>query len=181
MDRISHSATGTLRSEAKQAMAVTDKRKRSKQVQRGPVRWPWVTAGAVGVLAIGGALLSSGPEQPMARDQYASLEDCQADWGGDAGICDQTGDAAAATQTSSSTSSSHSSSTGSSFASGSGGRSYWYGPMYSPGDRDGAIRQAWSGKGVTNFVPGNRSIGRTSVSRGGFGSSSRSFSSSSSS
>jgi hypothetical protein len=161
-------------------MAVTDKRKRSKQVQRGPVRWPWVTAGAVGVLAIGGALLSSGPEQPLARDQYASLEDCQADWGGDAGICDQTGDAAAA-QTSGSTSSSHTSSTGSSFTSGSGVRSYWYGPMYSPGDRDGAIRQAWSGKGVSNFTPGNRSIGRTSVSRGGFGSSSHSFSSHSSS
>ena len=36
-------------------MASTGNRKRSKQVQRGPVRWPWVTAGAVGVLAIGGA------------------------------------------------------------------------------------------------------------------------------
>ena len=160
-------------------MASTGNRKRSKQVQRGPVRWPWVTAGAVGVLAIGGAMLASGPEQPLARDQYASLEDCQADWGGDAGICDQSGNPAG--QTSSTTSSSHTS-TGSSFASGTGGRSYWYGPMYSPGDRDGAIRQAWSGKGVSsNFTPGNRSIGRTLVTRGGFGSSSRSFSSSSSS
>ena len=161
-----------------QAMAGTVKRKRSAQVKRGPVRWPWVTAGALGVLAIGGAMLASSPEQPLARDQYASLEDCQSDWGGDAGVCDQTGNPA----TSQSTSSSHSSSTGSSYTSGTGGRMFWYGPMYSPGDRDGAIRQAWSGKAVSsNFTPGNRSIGRTTVTRGGFGSSAHSFSSHSSS
>ena len=94
-------------------------------------------------------------------------------------VCDPGGGATG--QTSRLTWGSHTS-TGASVASSTGGRSYWYGPMYSPGDRDGAIRQAWSGKGVaSNFTPGNRSIGRSSVTRGGFGSSSHSFSSHSSS
>jgi uncharacterized protein YgiB involved in biofilm formation len=51
------------------------------------------------------------------------------------------------------------------------GTGYWYGPAY--GYRSGGSGSSW-----TNRSTGGRSIGSSTVSRGGFGSSSRSSSSS---
>jgi len=169
-------------------MSNNPKRKRSKTVERRPMpasalapgqvpgmstgKKVMLSMGAVGALVIGGGVMLGGSDEPYVRDQYASQEDCQADWGGDAGICEQVADRGTSPSGHSTSSSFHS----------SGTRTVWYGPSYPMNNRTGALQQAWSGKATpAGFVPGNRSIGRSTVSRGGFGSSSRSFSSSSSS
>lgn len=191
-------------------MANQRKRRRSSKIERGSIRGTVLAAGAVGALVIGGGLWLGGSEEPWSRDQYASKEDCQADWGGDSATCEQTGgvpsgggsgatsgatsgvspeitsgvtseDSTSSSLTSSGNSAGHSSTT-SNFSSGGGIRPLWFGPSYPMHDRDGALRQAWLGRSPSaGFAPGNRSIGRTAVSRGGFGSSSQSSSSHSSS
>ncbi len=107
------------------------------------------------------ALAGCGQEQQLARDHYASLEDCAADWGRPE-QCDRVQSPAYP------------------------GAAYIFrGPLYGVNRRDTARNEAWTDAdraGQSGFVDRSRqgrSIG-TSIeptSRGGFGSRSRSFSS----
>lgn len=108
--------------------------------------------------------------QPVSRDDYQSLEDCAADWGRPE-HCERQ-----------------------QVSTNAGSSTYWRGPTYFANDRWGAQRQARDQAARTGAPsqladgPSNRSIGTTTATRpsssptarGGFGSSSRSFSSPSS-
>lgn len=157
-------------------MTAARNRKRSSRVDRGSLRGTMLAAGTVGVLVVGAGLWLGDRDQPAAQDQYASLADCQADWGQAVGACETP--AAEATHPGTG---SRVGSVGSGLHSAGMAAPLWLGPVYPANDRDGALRQAWADRPApAGFVPGNRSIGRASVSRGGFGSSARSASSHSS-
>jgi uncharacterized protein YgiB involved in biofilm formation len=95
------------------------------------------------------------PTTPMARDHYASLEDCAADWGRPE-RCERVQ------------------------SSGHPGFLF-FGPRYAPNARSGALDEARrSGVGLVDPALRDRAIGKSiapsPTSRGGFGSSSRSYS-----
>lgn len=102
------------------------------------------------------ALVGCTQEQAsMKRDQYASLEDCAADWGRPES-CERVQ------------------------SSGIPGGLLFWGPAYALGARSNASNDArrFSNPGLVDPARQGRAIGSTNVptSRGGFGSSSRSFS-----
>jgi hypothetical protein len=155
-------------------MPAAGSRKRSSRVDRGSLRGTMLAAGTVGVLVVGAGLWLGDRDQPAVQDQYASLADCQADWGQAAGACEPPAAEAAGAG-------SRIGSVGSGLHNAGMAAPLWLGPVYPAGDREGALRQAWAGRPApAGFVPGNRSIGRASVARGGFGSGARSASSHSS-
>lgn len=118
----------------------------------------------ISLVLIGTALLAGCGQQPApaTRDQYASLEDCAADWGRPES-CERVQ------------------------SSGVPGGFLFWGPLYGAGLRDAARNNALSDarrSGSTNFIDPNRqgrAIGKytapSPTSRGGFGSSSRSYTS----
>ena len=91
----------------------------------------------------------------MRRDMYTSKADCVQDWGADPAKCEPR-------QT----------------RSGSSSYTHYYGPAYAHGAY-GSNRSALASGTTSEARPGSRSIGTTSVSRSGFGSSASSHSSSS--
>ena len=113
--------------------------------RRSSLRVTLVLIGTAG-LAAGLAACGPDPDPEIRRNVYASLEDCRADWDR-AELCEP---AKAPTR-------SGSSSTGSGLSS-----SHYYGPLYYSGATSGLDRPRAS----------SRSIGSTTISRGGFGSSS---------
>lgn len=128
-----------------------------------------ITLVLIGAAALQGCSPAS-DTQPVARDDYQSLEDCAADWGRPESCERQQ------------------------LTTNAGSSTYWRGPMYFPGNRWGAQRQARddavrSGAAQLTDGPSNRSIRSTTTprsttssptARGGFGTSARSFGSSSS-
>ena len=92
-------------------------------------------------------------------DHYASREECAADWGAPA-YCDRVSVAGAG---------------------GSGGQDYYRGPTYYAGTRDRLQQQIREGVGQRGLVPSDRAVARATTpaatSRGGFGTSARSYSS----
>ena len=97
-------------------------------------------------LLTGGALLGILHHDPVYRDQYASREECLADWGRYPNACEP-----------------ESSGSGSSGGGSSGGSSRYRGPSYEEGERPATSRQ-----GLVQS--------RQMVTRGGFGSSGAHFS-----
>lgn len=113
------------------------------------------------------ASLSACNEDPNAglanvRDQYKSLEDCAQDWGSTVPCQPEQAPAGSNTVAS----------TGNTSGGGTMYTGRYHGPSYNEGQRDIAQRSF-------NAHPGDHAVGRSvtrSVSRGGFGSSSRGFS-----
>ena len=95
----------------------------------------------------------------LVSDHYASREECAADWGAPE-YCERVNV------------------TG---ASSSGGHVYFRGPTYYPGSRDRLQQQIREGMGQRGLAPSDRAVARSTLpaatSRGGFGTSARSFSS----
>lgn len=131
------------------------------------------------------ALAACAPDAPPTyqRDHYLSLQDCEADWGRPEACEPASGNALAANGGGGSASG----------GTGGGGGYYFRGPIYSTGYRNDA-QTAWremaraDGRPVASLAPSDRSVARSgpasrpvasgsSTSRGGFGSSARSFSS----
>jgi hypothetical protein len=123
----------------------------------------------VTLVLIGAATLQGcGPDPDTTQrtqDTYLSLDDCAADWGRP-DYCERQ-----------------------QVTTGAGTSTYFHGPIYYPAYRDSAQVQAreaarQSGAQIASDAPSNRSIGRStfgsttsgSTSRGGFGSSARTFS-----
>ena len=102
----------------------------------------------VTLVLIGIATLSGCGEDDTRRDVYKTREDCLADWGNKPSDCTPATDQR------------HASS------------GYFYGPAY--GYRSGGSGSSWTSRSSSS----SRSIGSSTTSRGGFGSSSRSSSSS---
>ena len=97
---------------------------------------------------IGVAALTAGCGEEQRRDVYATKEDCLADWGNKPQDCTPA------------TEQRHAS------------HGFWYGPFYG-----GHTRSGWSSSRSTSRSIGSSSPGsgsRSSISRGGFGSSARS-------
>lgn len=125
-----------------------------------------VTLVLIGAAALSGCGSEPDPAQ-RAQDTYMSLDECAADWGRP-DYCERQ-----------------------QITTGAGSSTYYHGPIYFPGNRDSAQYEAReaarrTGAQIASDAPSNRSIGRTTLgapsssgttSRGGFGSSSRSFSS----
>lgn len=114
------------------------------------------------LVLIGAAAVAACSKQPVAdqRDQYASVEDCAADWGRPES-CEPVR------------------------SSGVPGGFLFWGPLYAAGLRDRSRTDALtearrSGRALVDPNRQGRAIGKTTVpaptARGGFGSSSRSFS-----
>jgi uncharacterized protein YgiB involved in biofilm formation len=130
-----------------------------------------ITLVLIGAAALQGCSPST-ETQTVARDDYQSLEDCAADWGRPE-QCERQ-----------------------QLTTNAGSSTYWRGPMYFPGNRWSAQRQARdealrAGVSAPQQAdgPSDRSIRSTTTtrstassptSRGGFGSSARSYGSSSS-
>ena len=113
------------------------------------------SSGRMTLVLVGISVLAAcGKSEEMRRDVYASREDCLADWGNKPEDCTPATEQRHA------------------------GRGFFYGPYY--GYHSGGSGSSWSRSSSSS----SRSIGSTSshsssgVSRGGFGSSSRSSSSS---
>lgn len=115
----------------------------------------------------------SSQELTTIRDQYKSLEDCRKDWG-DGAACETV-----ASSTDLNANSTPASTTGSTYTgSGSHYNGYshsFFGPYYSPGYRD-TVQRSFGARnaGSDHAISRNTTTSRSSVSRGGFGSSSRS-------
>jgi len=111
-----------------------------------------ITLVLIGTAALGGC---SQQQAPLARDQYASAEDCAADWGR-VESCERVQ------------------------SSGIPGGFLFWGPAYAAGARGSALNDARRAGNPNLVDPARqgRSIGSSPVptARGGFGSSSRSFS-----
>jgi hypothetical protein len=107
------------------------------------------SSGRVTLVLIGLSTLAACGEDDARRDVYKTREDCLADWGNQASDCTPATEQRHA------------------------GTGFWYGPAY-------GYRSRGSGSAWTSRASSGRSIGSTgsSVSRGGFGSSGRSSSSS---
>ena len=115
----------------------------------------------------------SSQELTTIRDQYKSLEDCRKDWG-DGAACETV-----ASSTDLNTASMPAGTTGSSYTgSGSHYSGYthsFFGPFYSPGYRDTVQRNfGVHNSGSDHAISRSTTTNRSSVSRGGFGSSARS-------
>lgn len=106
------------------------------------------SSGSVTLVLIGLTTLAGCGEDDTRRDVYKTREDCLADWGNKPSDCTPATEQRHA------------------------GSGFWYGPMY--GYRSGGSGSSWTNRSSTS----SRSIGSSTVSRGGFGSSSRSSSSS---
>jgi uncharacterized protein YgiB involved in biofilm formation len=123
----------------------------------------------VTLVLIGAATLQACGSEPdtnvRAQDTYTSLDECAADWGRPE-YCERR-----------------------EVTTGAGTSTYYHGPIYIPPLRDSAQAQAReaarrSGVPIASDAPSNRSIARSTLSapsssttsRGGFGSSARSFS-----
>ena len=125
-----------------------------------------VTLVLIGAAALNGC--GNEPDPPQrAQDTYMSLDECAADWGRPDNCERQQ------------------------ITTGAGTSTYYHGPIYYPAYRDTAQVEARdaarrAGSQIASDAPSNRAIGRTTLgapssssttSRGGFGSSARSFSS----
>jgi hypothetical protein len=109
----------------------------------------------VTLVLIGVAAISACSKEEQKRDVYASKEDCLADWGNKPEDCTPATEKRHA------------------------GSGFFYGPLIYGALRGGGSGSSW----MSNSRPNSRSIGSTSAgspTRGGFGSSGRSFGSSSS-
>lgn len=115
----------------------------------------------IALVLIGSAAVAGCSPNPaeIVSDHYASREACAADWGAPE-YCERV------------------SVTGSG---GSGGHVYFRGPTYYPGSRDRLQQQIRDGVGQRGLAPSDRAVARSTLpaatSRGGFGTSARSFSS----
>ena len=108
----------------------------------------------VSLVLIGIATLAGCGEDDTRRDVYKTREDCLADWNNKPQDCTPATEAR------------HS------------GSGYWYGPAY--GYHSGGSDSTWTRNATGNRAIGSSSSsapGRSSITRGGFGSSSRSASS----
>jgi len=112
-----------------------------------------ITLVLIGTVTLGGCSQQS---TPSARDQYASLEDCAADWGRPES-CERVQ------------------------SSGYPGGFLFWGPLYAASARSNALNDARRNANPSFVDPArqNRAIGssKAPTSRGGFGSSSRSYTS----
>ncbi len=113
------------------------------------------------LVLIGSAAVVGCAPQPTAivSDHYASREECAADWGAP-DYCERVAVTGAG---------------------GSGGQVYFRGPTYYPGSRDRLQQQIRDGLGQRGLAPSDRAVARSTLpaatSRGGFGTSARSYSS----